>query len=372
MNPLLLLPSLPAPGSTGQPARTYAGQVITPFDFGLSAADLAAIRIALQSEMNPNHLVGFASTLAGDHPVSASLLYARGALLEQRPRGKRDAMMADGAHAAERLRQLVDRITSGKWSGISTTAWISQQPLDVGKSLAEIVRMETSGRWPGACESFQRVSPSSSAVHWPRLDRLSTAAEGAQAFQSILGAAPQTSDAQVRYESALALAQPVPLSMASQYPTAAALQAFGFHELYPRTRGQDVLQRATDFAHSVLLGHKLGIDAWVALLLQRRSELDALIYGGALSSEKAEREVRRAASDLVVDPRADLSDMPSEVILLARSLVIEIGPDVRVVDPLGARMALRPVPLETRTADRQRWTANYHKSALLDGAEVHP
>ena len=359
MNPLALLPSLPPP-SQGIPASAYAGQVITPFDFGLSSADLAAIRMALATEMDPNHLVGFASTLAGDHPVSASLLFARAELLEQRPRARRDAMMADGNHAADRLRELVDRITGRKWSGTNTTRWISEVPIDVGRNLSELVRVEAPDHWPDVGQSFQRVSPA--ALRWPRLDRLTAAAEGAEAFQR------STHDGQItplHYESALALAQPVPMTMRAQYPTACALQGFGFHELYPRTRGGTVLERATDFAHAVVQGHRLGLAPWVSLLIRLRMELDALVYGGALKTEAAERNVRQVASDLIVNPRADLGDVAPEVARLARSLVIEIGPDIRVVDPMAARIALRPIPLEPRSPDRQRWTANYHKGAAL-------
>ena len=359
MNPLALLPSLPPPNQ-GVPASAYQGQVVTPFDFGLSSADLAAIRMALTTEMDPNHLVGFASTLAADHPVSASLLFARAELLEQRPRARRDAMMADGSHAADRLRELVDRVTGQKWSGTNTTRWISEVPIDVGRNLSELVRAEAPDHWPDVGQSFQRVSPP--PVRWGRLDRLTAAAEGAEAFQR------STHDAQstpLHYESALALAQPVPLAMAARHPTACALQAFGFHELYPRTRGLTVFDRATDFAHAVVQGHRMGFPPWVSLLIRRRMELDALVYHGGLKTEAAERAVRQAASDLIVDPRADLSDVPHEVARLARSLVIEVGPDVRVVDPMAARIALRPIPLETRSADRQRWTANYHKGAAL-------
>lgn len=354
MNPLALLPSYtpPAAGSS----RTHMGQIITPFDLGLSGADLSALRMALRSEMNPNHLTGFASTLAADHPVSASLLYARGALLEQRPRVKQEELVKDGSHAAERLRELVDRATNRRWSGANAIRWISEVPLDVGKNLAALVQLETGEKWPDVCEGLQRVSPR--AMSWPRLDRLATAAEGVRAFER----APSM----LHYESALALAQPVPPVMRGQYPTAASLQAFGFHELYPRTRGADVLARATDFAHAVALADRLGIAPWVALLLQRRAELDTLVYGGGLTLDQAERETRRAASDLVVNPQANLDDVPIEVVVLARSLVIEIGPDLRVVDPIAGRIALRPVAPAARepdAPDRHLWTSTYNKDA---------
>lgn len=364
-HPLLLLPSFEPPTGTQQ---IHTGQILTPFDHGLSNADLSAIRMALTSEMNPNHLIGFASTLSADHPVSASLLYARSALLEQRPRGNRDALIHDANHAAERLRELIDRVTRRQWSGANALQWISETPIDAGKNLAALVNMETSGAWRETCHGLEHICRAK-AQRWPRLDRLLTAADGAASYAQTTS--PQSASrlgelGRLSYECALALAQPVPLTAKHQYPTAAALQAFGFHEMYPRTRGQNVLARATDFAHAVATADRLGTLPWVTLLLQRRTELDALVYGKAMTFNDSERELRRAASDLVVDPQADLSNLPAEVALLARALVIEIGPDLRVIDPAAARMALRPLPLEPRSPDRQRWLTNYFKSGVLE------
>lgn len=53
-------------------------------DVAMTAAELSAFRTALTSEANPNHLFGFAAALAPDHCVAASLLHARGAVLERR------------------------------------------------------------------------------------------------------------------------------------------------------------------------------------------------------------------------------------------------------------------------------------------------
>ena len=50
----------------------------------ISAPELLAVRRALAVETNPNHLVGFASTLAPEHAVLASLLYARAQVIERR------------------------------------------------------------------------------------------------------------------------------------------------------------------------------------------------------------------------------------------------------------------------------------------------
>lgn len=53
-------------------------------DAGMTSAEVQAFRAALLREMNPNHLFGFASALAPDHCTSASLLHARGMLLEKK------------------------------------------------------------------------------------------------------------------------------------------------------------------------------------------------------------------------------------------------------------------------------------------------
>ena len=53
-------------------------------DPSMSHAEAMAFRDAIVSETIPSHLFGFASALAPDHCAAASLLHARGTLLEQR------------------------------------------------------------------------------------------------------------------------------------------------------------------------------------------------------------------------------------------------------------------------------------------------
>lgn len=61
-------------------------------DMGMSGDEAAAFGSALLTEMNPNHLFGFTAALAPDHCVAASLLHARGVLLEQRRRFDRTVL----------------------------------------------------------------------------------------------------------------------------------------------------------------------------------------------------------------------------------------------------------------------------------------
>lgn len=53
-------------------------------DLAMTGSELGAFHVALACEANPSHLFGFAAALAPDHCVAASLLHARGAILERR------------------------------------------------------------------------------------------------------------------------------------------------------------------------------------------------------------------------------------------------------------------------------------------------
>ena len=59
----------------------YTGPLVDP---SMTNAEAMAFRDAIASETIPSHLFGFASALAPDHCAAASLLHARGTLLEQR------------------------------------------------------------------------------------------------------------------------------------------------------------------------------------------------------------------------------------------------------------------------------------------------
>ena len=50
----------------------------------MSSAEANAVRAALRTEMNPNHLFGFAGALSPDHCIAACLLHARASALEGR------------------------------------------------------------------------------------------------------------------------------------------------------------------------------------------------------------------------------------------------------------------------------------------------
>ena len=322
-------------------------------DPGLTTRELSAIRHALRRESNPNHLVGFASALSPEYPVAASLLYAKSALLEQRPRVKREALRESAALAAQKLAALIDRASGGAWSGARAIEWIAE-PLDAGAAFGSLIKSETG--WTDVSHALQRLSPP--PMRWPRFERLRAAADGAEAFARLRSqGVPDPND--LTYAAALAVAQPVGVQAARHVPLAARLQELGFADAYPLTAGPSFAARADDFRRAAVSTPTTGIPIRTALLHARRAELDALTRG----SPAAEHEVKRAASDLVVDPAAGLEDVPSEIRTLARSLILEVAPDVRLLDPIAARMVLRPGPRTAENPDRARWVDVQHREA---------
>ena len=317
------------------------------FDPGLSQSELFAIRRALAVETNPNHLVGFASSLSPEHPAAASLLFAKSALLELRPRAKQEALAKSARHAAERLSALVDRASGGVWSGEKALRWIAT-PVDTGSALANLVLSETD--WADAAEALRRASPP--PLPWFRFDRLRAAADAAEAFAALRG----RRDAYLPLSAALALAQPLDDGESRQYPLAARLQALGFPDAYPLTSGQDLATRAADFQHAALVSSQTRLPIRLVLLARRRA---------AIANAQIETAARQATSDLVIDPSASLEDVPPAARDLARALLLEVGPDIRVIDPAAARMVFRPSLAVPPTGDRQRWLRVFHREAAL-------
>ena len=327
----------------------------------LSPAELFAVRRALVTEANPNHLVGFASSLTPGAPVAASLLFARSALLELRPRVRQDTLAADGAQAARALAALIDkaaRTFKYPWSGELAIRWIAGKQLDAGQSLGDVV-LSTAPTWTDVAKAFRKVSPP--AVHWPPFDRMRAAAEGARCLQACSGAPGGGRGRRDLYEPALSLAQPM-LSHAESAPLARQLQGLGFPDAYRLTRGKDVAARAMDFMNAVAVSQRMKLGIGVILLLRRRMELDQAARATGTAIDRAEDEVRRAASDMIVSPSTNVSDVPEEVANLARCLVVEVGPDIRVIDPMTARLVLRPRLLEP-SEERDRWVRVHAQEA---------
>lgn len=341
-----MLFALPSPAQADSP-----GDVLDP---GLTARELSAIRQALVRETNPNHLVGFASTLSPQYPAAASLLFAKSALIELRPGAKQDALAQSAALATQKLAALIDRASGGAWSGARTVQWIAQ-PLDAGAAVGALINAATG--WADASHAMQRLCPP--AIHWPRFERMRAAADGSEAFGRLRARGiPDLND--LTCAAALALAQPIDAVTAQHAPLAARLQGLGFAEAYPLTAGPTLTARADDFRKAALWSASSQTPLRAALLAARRAELDRLANG----DPAVEHEVKRAASDLVVDPSASLDDVPPEVRALARALVLEVAPDVRLLDPIAARAVLRPCPPPREpNPDRLRWVETQHREA---------
>ena len=370
-----MAPPLSAAGAPSVQTPLGARALTAPLDPGLTGPELFAVRRALVHERNPNHLVGFASSLSPQHPIAASLLYARSALLEMRPRARQEELAADGRAAAERLASLLERASGGAWSGDAAVQWIAT-PIDAGASLSALC--DETG-WCDAGAAFAAISPP--PVPWPRFERLRAAAEAAQTFAAMRSHGAYDP---MLLEACLALTQPLDLATAPlgaraqspplgarATPLAATLQSLGFHEAYPLTRGGHVGERAADFLRAAGLAKKTNVPLRVMLLLARRADLEQAAPRLRSSLPALEEEVRRAAGELVVNPGAEVQAAP-EVVLLARGLVTEVGPDVRVIDPMGCRVALGSAAPRAPCPDRARWVHVHHREAQVASTSMEP
>ena len=317
-------------------------------DPGLTEPELFAIRRALVVETNPNHLVGFASSLSPQYPTAASLLYAKSALLELRPRAKQAELLENASRAARSLASLLERASGGVWSGERAVRWIAT-PMDAGGALSNLILTETG--WEDAAAALRRVSPP--PVTWPRFERLRAAADAGAAI-----AARRLQNGSFLPLSAVALAQPIDAAEAARNPLAARLQALGFAEAYPLTAGPDLAARSAEFQRAAIASQQSGVPIRTVLLRLRRVALRQ-------STPQIEETVKQAAGDLIVNPAAPLSEMSPAVRDLARAIILEIGPDVRIIDPVAARLVLSPSPPSPPSADRARWLRVFHREAAL-------
>lgn len=119
-------------------------------DPGLTGDELVAIRTALLHEGNPRHISGFASTLEPYFPVSASLLRAKGILLECRARRNALRLGEANERAARRVSELVDRKAGvDRGMGQQVLKWMekSQPNVSVGQNLQALTQKESQGKW---------------------------------------------------------------------------------------------------------------------------------------------------------------------------------------------------------------------------------
>jgi hypothetical protein len=248
-------------------------------------------------------------------------------------------------------------------AGADTVRWITQ-PLDVRSNLEHATFEAAGSAWPEAVAMWQKISPP--PLLWPRLERMKAAAEAVTTLRS--GSLRRPQDEMTR-DAAMALL--APLGAASR--SGPTLQRLGFHELYPCTRGRTLGERALDFMNAARAAR--GMSVADALLLRRRSELEDLARRARVSMARLQEAARRAASDLVVDPGALFPDLYPEAVNLARCIVEEVGPGIRILRPSATRLALRgQVSAQSRdyqehTAERTRWV-EWHERAQAAGARA--
>ena len=294
----------------------------------LDASSLFAVRRALSTERNPNHLIGFASVMSPTYPTIASLLYARAKLLQLRSRTYQNELANDAKEASA---ELVRILNDAGFPGKQCIEWLSEPPIDTAAFLARATRW-----WPEVASAWREITPS--PTPWPRLDRMRAAAEAA--CQCRGGTTDEISNC---IANAI-----VRRPHEDSTPLETSLRDGGFLDAYGMTRGRNLRERVQDFMLARRTAREQGYTALDALIQRRRAELPAHL----------EHEVRKTAGSLVIDPASPVQDLPVPVTNLARAVVREIGPNIRIVDPDAARLAFTMAPpAEPRDVldERRRW-----------------
>lgn len=335
-------------GAFPSPRPPHAGAVVTLPSFGARAAlfdpslsdpERAAARNALLHETNPNPLIGFAGALGPSAPALASLLFASAQLLELREPDRQVAATTDAQQAAMELCRLIEARSQGALRCQDLLQALCTPSLDSAAGLHAVVHAGSLGQWTDVAERVRTLAPP--VLPWPRLERMKAALLGSRALHSAGTAAEQ--------EAALALTGPGVHGL----PLAETLQSLGFRDELVRTRGGTLRDRAADLLSAADEARARG--QAIRHVLVRRRALEA----GRASAEGLVL-AGRAASDLVLDPSASLHDLPEPVGALARSVVEEVAPGVRIVDPGSARVAgLGRIRDPRDEAERARWVRWY-------------
>lgn len=300
----------------------------------LSEMEAFAVRRALSSERNPNHLIGFASVMSPTYPTIASLLYARAKLLQLRSRTYQNELASDAKEASA---ELVRILNDAGFPGKQCIEWLSEPPINTAAFLARATRW-----WPEVASAWRDVTPA--PVSWPRLDRMRAAAETANEMRDFrLAQGPASRARSLDIANAIILRPHEDSS-----PLETSLREGGFIDAYSMTRGRNLRERVQDFMLARRKAREQGYTALDALIQRRRAELPSHL----------EHEVRKTAGSLVIDPASPVQDLPTPVTNLARAVVREVGPNIRIVDPDAARLAFTTTPpAEPRDVldERRRW-----------------
>ena len=103
-------------------------------------------------------------------------------------------------------------------------------------------------------------------------------------------------------------------------------------------------------------------------VMDGRRQLDGLAASYRAPPALLYRKARQTAGEMVVDEHATFADVPHAVVVLARALVVQLGP-VRVVDPARVRLSLPStvhLTSPTEAEERARWVRHYARAARMD------
>lgn len=304
----------------------------------LGAPELAAVGRALADELDASRLRGFAASLAPEYACVASLLRARASLLD-RFANRREAR-------AERMRRLGavrSALAHGPWDPGAAVQFVDR-PHDPAAGLARLI-LDASGSSYVARSIAQRFS---CVEPWPSYARVAGAiAAGAHPEELVAGAA---------------LVAPQRSARAGGPAWSYRLQTLGFPDLYASLAGDGPNARAAELLEFVESSRAPGGSSprarAVALAKFRATRPASTLVDRA--SRGAASAIKTIACAMIARGEAE-GDGPLAAV--ARSLVVDLGADIRAIDPLRYRAVftgnVRPSPEPLRTHDRARWCAYY-------------
>lgn len=280
-------------------------------DAGLTADEVAVVRRALVTETNIRHVYGLASTMEPFFPIAASLLRAKGTMLESRAVRNDGLMRANNRALLERVASHVEKETGGSWP-VGRVKDIIDGQSDLATTMPLATSEATRGSWPETEEMWAHYS--GPAEPWVKRDHLAAAVAA------------------------------IPLIRDGMRPE--DLFAKGWFEHYaradvPEMRNDPRLRlRRLEEARA-----QSGMPARQWLISNHRGALASYrdgvrIDGQPFPREVLHDEVKRAICTLMAKPDADLKNMPAPVVALARDCLTELGRGVWVVRPIDLYAAL--------------------------------
>ena len=302
-------------------------------DVGLTADEVQVVRRALAKEENPRHLYGLASSMEPFFPLAASLVRAKGTLLESRAIKNAETLAGQNAAGVQRLAEQVSVVTGGECTPQANAAWTGPVQGPAGAMLVAATRAACVESWPEVETMWHRFGTIRGP--WGRLDRMRGAGLGAQSAQSAQASVAEQ-------EAARLLMGAAPETTLGKW-----LQRKDFQRLWQRTSGVTLRDRLADFMSAAKESDHTHVPVADVLIARRREELAAYaartrVSGQPFPLDVLSDEVKRVACAIVGSPEGDLSQYPAEVQNLARCVVKELRQGIWVVWPEDLYKALPP------------------------------